>query len=157
MKKESIKSYLLLILFFNVFGDVFAQGDGPRSFILLPKDVWAVNARWLAMNQNLNSTGTILVPKAEVKVNVFPITLYRTFSLAGRFAQVSVMVNPGSVSASALNVPPVIPLPRTTINASGLSDGFVAFKMGLAGAPAVDVYSYMKKPMAFSLFGELRY
>jgi hypothetical protein len=157
MKKGLTKFYLLLFVMFIAFVDVIAQGDGPRSFILLPKDVWAVNARWLGMNQNLNATGTILVPKAEVKVNVFPITLYRTFSLAGRFAQVSVMVNPGSVSASALNVPPVIPLPRTTIKASGLSDGFVAFKMGLAGAPALDVYSYMKKPMAFSLFGELRY
>jgi len=99
MKNICLK-YLCLIFFLSsVLG--FAQGDGPRSFILLPKDVWAVNARWLGMDQKINPTGTILVPKAEVEVNVFPITLYRTFSIARRFAQVSVMVNPGSVSGYA--------------------------------------------------------
>lgn len=155
----SIFPRIILLLAVGVITSLaaFAQGDGPRSFILLPKDVWAVNARWLGMNQNLNPTGTILVPKAEVKINVFPVTLYRTFSLGGRFAQVSLMVNPGSVSASAKIVPPVIPLPTKTLKADGFSDGFVAFKLGLAGAPALDVFSYIKKPMEFSLFADLRY
>jgi hypothetical protein len=146
-----------VVFSFLISASAFTQGDGPRSFILLPKDVWAVNARWLGMNQNLNPTGTILVPRAEIDINVFPITLYRTFSLGGRFAQVSVMVNPGSVSASAKEVPPVIPLPVTSIKANGFSDGFVAFKVGLAGAPALDVFSYLKKPMEFSLFADVRY
>jgi hypothetical protein len=155
--KKKLKIYLLTLLTLINASAIFAQGDGPRSFILLPKGLFAVNARWLGMNQNMNATGTILIPKAEVKVNVFPITLYHTFSLAGRFAQVSLMVNPGSVSASALDVPPVVPLPTNKISAGGFSDGFVAFKLGLAGAPAVDVFSYMKKPMEFSLFADLRY
>jgi hypothetical protein len=153
MKRSSL--VLIIALLSSMY--VFAQGDGPRSFILLPKGVWAVNARWMNMNQNINPSGTILVPKAEVNIDVFPITLYHTFSLANRFAQLSVMVNPGSVSGSALNVPPVIPLPTTTISANGWSDGFIAFKMGLAGAPALDVVSYMKSPMQFSLFADLRY
>jgi len=157
MKKMSFKLNLAFFVVLISSASLFAQGDGPRSFILLPKDVWAVNARWLGMNQNLNPTGTILVPKSEVKINVFPITLYHTFSLGGRFAQLSVMVNPGSVSASAIDVPPVIPLPTTTINTSGLSDGFVAFKLGLVGAPALDAYTYIKKPMEFSMFADLRY
>lgn len=151
------KSRLVFIIALISSASVFAQGDGPRSFVLLPKGVWAVNARWMNMNQNINPTGTILVPKSEVNIDVFPITLYHTFSLANRFAQLSVMVNPGSVSGSALNVPPVIPLPTTTVSADGLSDGFIAFKMGLAGAPALDVVSYMKSPMQFSLFADLRY
>jgi len=155
MKNICLKFICLIIFLSSVSG--FAQGDGPRSFILLPKDVWAVNARWLGMDQNINPTGTILVPKAEIKVDVFPITLYRTFSIAGRFAQVSVMVNPGSVSGSAIDVPPAIPLPNTSISADGFSDGFVAFKLGLLGAPALDVFSYIKKPMEFSLFADARY
>jgi len=111
----------------------------------------------MGLSQNLNSTGTILIPQASVDVDVFPITAFRTFSLGGRFAQFSVMVNPGSVTASAKKVPPVIPLPTTSVTASGLSDGFVALKLGLAGAPALDVKSYMKAPMQFSLFADLRY
>lgn len=155
--KKTLKIYLFTLITLSSAAVVFAQGDGPRSFLLLPKGVFGVNARWLGMNQNMNATSTILVPKAEIKINVFPITLYHTFSLAGRFAQVSLMVNPGSISASALNVPPVIPLPTNKISTSGFSDGFVAFKLGLAGAPAVDVFSYIKKPMQFSLFADLRY
>jgi hypothetical protein len=138
-------------------GSVLAQGDGPRSFMLLPKGVTGVNVRYLGLSQNLNPTGTILIPKASVNVDVFPITAFHTFSLAGRFAQVYVMVNPGSVTASAKEVPPVIPLPTTRVTASGLSDGFVEFKMGLIGAPAMDLKTFMKAPMRFSLFGDLRY
>jgi hypothetical protein len=61
------------------------------------------------------------------------------------------------VTASAKEVPPVWPLPTTSASAGGLSDGFVEFKLGLAGAPALDVASYMKAPMRFSLFGDIRY
>ena len=134
-----------------------AQGDGPRSYILLPKGITGINARWLGMSQNINATGTILVPKADIDINVFPITLYQTFSLGGRFAQVSFMANPGNASASAKEVPPVIALPQTSVSAGGFSDGFLAFKVGLLGAPAVDALQYMKKPMEFSLFADLRY
>jgi hypothetical protein len=156
---KRISSRIKLLFFCCVFssGIAMAQGDGPRSFLLLPKGVWGVNARWMGMDQNINATGTILIPKASVNINVYPITLFHTFSLAGRFAQVSFMFNPGSVSASALNVPPVVPLPINEISANGFSDGFVGFKLGLAGAPAVDAFSYMKKPMEFSLMADVRY
>jgi hypothetical protein len=134
-----------------------AQGDGPRSFMLLPKGVTGLNVRYLGLEQNLNATGTILIPKASVNVDVYPITAFHTFSLAGRFAQVFVMVNPGSVTASAKQVPPVIPLPTTSVKAGGLADGFVEFKLGLLGAPAMDLKTFMKAPMRFSLFGDVRY
>lgn len=148
---------ILLLCYVSLVVPAMAQGDGPRSYILLPKGITGINARWLGMSQNINATGTILVPKADIDINVFPITLYQTFSLGGRFAQVSFMANPGSASASAREVPPVIALPQTSVSANGLSDGFVAFKMGLLGAPAVDAVQYMKKPMEFSLFADLRY
>ncbi|MGB4771038.1 MAG: transporter [Chitinophagaceae bacterium] len=157
MKKSLLGIVLLTLALLLDTSALFAQGDGPRSFMLLPKGVTGVNVRWLGMNQNLNATGTILIPKSEIKINVFPITAFQTFSLGGRFAQVYVMVNPGSVSASAKEVPPVFPLPTTSVTANGLSDGFVEFKMGLMGAPAMDIATFMKAPMRFSLFGDLRY
>lgn len=157
MKKSVLGIMLFSITLLFTASPAIAQGDGPRSFMLLPKGVTGVNARWLGMNQNLNPSGTILIPKAEIKINVFPITAFQTFSLGGRFAQVSLMVNPGSVTASAKEVPPVLPLPTTSVTASGLSDGFVSFKMGLMGTPAMDVPTFMKAPMRFSMFGEIRY
>jgi len=111
MKKSIVFFILLFVSLSASFQSLMAQGDGPRSFMLLPKGVTGVNVRWLGMNQNLNPTGTILIPESEVKINVFPITAFHTFSLAGRFAQVYLMVNPGNVTASAKKVPPVFPLP----------------------------------------------
>jgi hypothetical protein len=157
MKKSIVFFILLFVSLSASFQSLMAQGDGPRSFMLLPKGVTGVNVRWLGMNQNLNPTGTILIPESEVKINVFPITAFHTFSLAGRFAQVYLMVNPGNVTASAKKVPPVFPLPTTSVSASGFSDGFVEFKMGLAGAPALSLSEFMKAPMRFSLFGDVRY
>lgn len=154
---RKLLSICLLIASFIYGEGSYAQGDGPRSFLLLPKGVTGVNVRYLGLQQNLNATGTILIPKASVNVDVYPITAFHTFSLAGRFAQLYVMVNPGSVLASAKEVPPVIPLPQTSVKATGLSDGFVEFKMGLMGAPAMDLKSFMNAPMRFSLFGDIRY
>jgi hypothetical protein len=31
----------------------WAQGDGPRSFLLSPKGVTDINAKWLSLSQNL--------------------------------------------------------------------------------------------------------
>ena len=135
---------------------VHAQGDGPRSFLLAPKSVWGLNAKWLNLHQNI-APGNILVPGADIAVDVFPITFFHTFSIKGRFAQAYVMVNPGSGTASATGLPAELPLPTTSLNASGLSDGFVAFKLGLMGAPALSAVAFAQSPMRFSLFGDVRY
>nr|WP_214460632.1 OmpA family protein [Flavihumibacter fluvii] len=109
------------------------------------------------MNQNIIPAGSALVPGADIDVNVFPTGIFHTFSLGGRFAQVLAVITPGSATASATAVPPSFPIPRTSIDASGLSDGLVAFKLGLIGAPALNAVEFAKAPMRFSLFGEARY
>jgi len=154
MKNKEI-SFLIICIIFSQ--SIIAQGDGPHAYLLAPKNVSGISAKWMSMNQNIIPAGTGLVPEAEIKVNVFPTGFFHTFSLGGRFAQVLAVVTPGSATASALAVPPSFPIPKTSIDASGLSDGFLSFKLGLIGAPALNAVEFAKAPMRFSLFGEARY
>ncbi len=136
---------------------VMAQGDGPHSFLLSPKNVSGISPKWLNLNQNIIPAGSALVPGADIQVDVFPTAFFHTFSLSGRIAQVTAMINPGSATASATSFPPSFPLPKTSLKAEGFSDGWVAFKLGLVGAPALNAVEFAKAPMQFSLFGEARY
>jgi Putative MetA-pathway of phenol degradation len=151
------KKLKLVMLALVIASAVFAQGDGPRAYLLAPKNVSGISAKWLTMNQNIIPAGSALVPGADIDVNVFPIGLFHTFSLGGRFAQMLAVITPGSATASATKVPPSFPFPRTSLKASGISDGLVAFKLGLYGAPALNAVEFAKAPMRFSVFGEARY
>ena len=151
---KKIKAFILTMAFLT---SVFAQGDGPRAYLLAPKGVTGINAKWMNLSQNLIPAGTALIPGAEIKVDVFPITLFHTFSLGGRLAQVYGMINPGSATARAKAGPPIGPIPVNELSAGGLSDGFIGFKLGLYGAPALNVVEFAKSPMRFSLFADIRY
>jgi hypothetical protein len=148
----AIISFILVLL----SKPVLSQGDGPRAFLLAPKGVWGVNAKWLNLNQNI-MPANILVPGADISVNVFPVTLFHTFSIKGRYSQVYFMFNPGRGTATATSIPPELPIPPgTSLNASGFADGFAGFKFGLIGATAINVLEFAKSPMQFSLLSEAR-
>jgi Putative MetA-pathway of phenol degradation len=152
--KKSISVFALLLI---SYVDISAQGDGPRAFLLAPKGVTGINVKWLNLDQNIIPAGTALIPGAEIHVNVFPITLFHTFSLGGRIAQAYAMINPGSATARAKIGPPIGPIPVNELSADGISDGFVAFKIGLKGTPALNVLEFAKSPMQFSLFADARF
>lgn len=149
-------------LFYTAFVFAFvsslswSQGDGPRAYLLAPKGITGVNIKWLNLDQNI-APANILVPGASISVDVFPVTLFHTFSIRGRFSQAYFMFNPGTVTATATEIPPELPIPPgTSLTASGLSDGLVGFKLGLIGAPAIRVADFAKSPMQFSLFADAR-
>lgn len=133
-----------------------AQGIGPRSNLLAPKGVTGINVKWLAMDSNIIPSGSALIPGADIAADIYPITLFHTFSLGGRFAQVYGMIAPGNATAAARIGPPVGPIPTNSVEASGLSDGFVSFKLGLIGAPSLNLAEFASAPFQFSLFGEFR-
>jgi hypothetical protein len=132
----------------------FAQGDGPRTWLLAPKGIWGVDAKWINLDQNIVPAGNLFIPTAAIKVNVFPITLFHTFSIGGHFAQAMFNFVPGTANGNVY--PPLPNIPNTTFKANGYSDGFVALKVGLVGAPALKVIAFTKKPPAFSMIGMLR-
>ena len=149
-----VKKLLAISLLIFIGARVFAQGDGPRSYLLAPESVWGVVPKWLNLNQNLLPAGNILVDGADIKIDVFPTTFFHTLGIKGRFAQILIMANPGTATGSLENSPPA--LPRTELNASGFSDGFVAFKMGLINAPALNIKEFASQPHSFSLNGYFR-
>lgn len=152
----NIKYKLFLALVFLVIfsHDSSAQGDGPRSWMLGPKNMFNIDAKWLNLKQNIVPSGNLFVPEADLEVNVFPVTAAYTFGIGGRFSQVQAMINPGSVKGTVdLSK---YGLSSRSISGSGFSDGFISYRIGLIGAPALTVGQFLKKKPGFSMMGMLR-
>jgi hypothetical protein len=139
----------VLIVLLGVI-EVRCQGDGPRAHLLSPTGVWAINPKYLNLDQNFLPAGDILVSGANFKVNVFPTTLVHTFGIKNKMARVFFMLNPGNATGS-------IDLEDSSfsrsLSASGFSDGFVAFEFGIIGAPKLSVLDFAKKNPEFTLMG----
>lgn len=151
---KSFGLFFILWLLFSLVNPLRAQGDGPRAHLLVPKGVWAINPKYLHLNQNLLPAGNILIENLDISIDVFPTTLVHSFSIKGQLARFYAMINPGSLSAK----------PNFTetdlfeeIHASGFSDGFLAFEIGLIGAKAIDAIQFSKQKPQFSLMGYFRY
>lgn len=144
--KKSVKLFVIALI--SSVG-VFAQGDGPRNILWGPTGVTALNAKWMNLNQNL-TPGNIFIKDADIKIDVFPITLVHNFNLGGRFAQIMLNATPGSASGRVVPAPPSGPTPK--VDASGFGDGFVGLKVGLINQPALNVIEYSKhKHATFSM------
>lgn len=149
----------LKILFYVLFIGIitpstFAQGDGPRAHLFSPTGVWAINIKYLNLNQNLLPSGNILVKDADITVNIFPTTFVHTFGIGGNFARVFFMVNPGSLEATIDANPLDL---EESLQAGGFSDGYVAFEYGFIGAPALNAIEFSKHQPQFSLNGIFKY
>ena len=147
---------VLLLLLITLYSSqiIIAQGDGPRSHLFSPTSVWVVNAKYLNLEQNLLPAGNILVEDLDLKINLFPTTFIHTFSLFGNLSRVFAMANPGSLTASTT----VNPINSTEdLSANGFSDGFIAFEMGIIGAPALNAIEFSQHQPQFSLMGYFRY
>jgi hypothetical protein len=157
MRFLSVKVNFLLLACCLTSSLALAQGDGPRTYLLAPKGVTGLNIKWLNLDQNITPQN-IFSPDASVGVNVFPVTLFHTFAIKGVYTQAYIMVNPGSVNATATNTPPVLPIPDgIKLTADGFSDGFAALRVGLKGAPGLRVSAFLEEKMRFSLFADVRY
>jgi outer membrane protein OmpA-like peptidoglycan-associated protein len=143
------KSINLFLFFLIACLGVMAQGDGPRNILWGPTGVTALNAKWMNLNQNL-TPGNIFIKDAEIKIDVFPLTLVHNFKLGGNFAQIMLNATPGSASGRIVPDPPGVVSPE--VEASGFGDGFVGLKLGLINQPAVNVLEYSKyKHKTFSM------
>lgn len=137
-----------------IAASLYAQGDGPRAHLFAPKGVWAVNPKYLHLNQNLLPAGNILIEDLDISIDVFPTTFLHTFGIKNRLARVYAMINPGSFSARTDFTDGII---EREFEASGFSDGFLAFEIGLVGAPAINAIQFSKHQPNFSLMAYFRY
>jgi len=133
---------------------IFAQGDGPKAFLLAPTGLWGVDAKWLSLSQNIVPSGNVFVKSADLKINVFPISAFHTLNIAGRYSLLQVLIAPGNVEGTAdLSA---FGYGVKSISNSGLADGLIGFRIGLIGAPALNVPDFVKKEPEFSMFGMFR-
>jgi hypothetical protein len=129
-----------------------AQGDGPRSQLLMPTGINLVVPAYLGLSGNMNFGQTILVPDAEIDSDIWVVTYTRAFSFGGRYAQFWINPIAGSIDGRATLTHPVSG-ERVTVNVSesGLADPVVSFKLGLVGAPALALPEFAKTPQGFQL------
>lgn len=132
-----------------------AQGDGPKAWMLGPTNLFAIDAKWINLDQNIVPSGSIFVPEANLKVNVFPTTLNYTFGIGGRFAMIQANITPGNVTGSA-DLSKYGLSANQSLSNSGLADGFFSFRLGLVGAPALSIGQFLKKKPGFSMMGMFR-
>jgi len=142
-----MKATIITALLFTTFL-VTAQGDGPRNLTWGPKGVTAFIPKWMSLNQNI-TPGNILVKDAEFKIDVFPLTLVHNFNIGGQFAQLMLNAVPGSATGDLVGLPAGYP---SHVEASGFTDGFIGFKLGLINAPALNVMEFAKHKQSFSMF-----
>jgi hypothetical protein len=141
-----IKAILILALFTTF--SIVAQGDGPRNLLWGPKGVTAFIPKWMSLDQNLTPSN-ILIKNADIRINVFPMTLVHNFDIGGRFAQIMLNAVPGNLNGKVDINKPNITFPE--YNNSGFADGFVGFKFGLINAPALNVMEFAKHQQGFSM------
>ncbi len=147
------KIVCVLILCKFISWQSYAQGDGARSQLLAPSDMWGVKVKWVHLSQNLLPSGNILETGSQVNVDVFPTTLFYTFGVKNRFAQVLFTAVPG-FSQARFNTD--TSQPSEEFSASGFGDGFIGFKLGLVNTPALNHAEFSNREYGYSLFGYFR-
>jgi hypothetical protein len=132
--------------------DARAQGDGPRSQLLLPTGINVLVPTYVDLSSNMNFGLSILVPGAEVDAAIWVVTYTRAFSLGGRYAQFWLNPIAGTIDATGSITDPRTGQRRSLdIHESGLSDPVFSFKLGLVGTPALALPEFAKTPQGFQL------
>jgi hypothetical protein len=130
-----------------------AQGDGPRVYSLGPVGFNVLSLTYMGMDANYNFQQTVLLGNADINSDVVALSYLRLFRVGGRFANIWVTPIWGRVDGSL--TPPPTPGGPAVINAptvSGFADPYVAFRIGLVGAPGLPLAEFVKHKPGFQLY-----
>ena len=136
-------------------GPARAQGEGPRVYALAPVGLNAVSVTYMQMSSNYNFAQDILIQNADIKSNVWAFSYNRFFNVGGRFAEIWITPILGDVSGSVKLMPgagSILPPGIQVPSVSGWADPYVAFRIGLAGAPALKLPEFAKHKPGFSMY-----
>ncbi len=135
----TIKTILFILLFLVSFQN-FAQGDGPRTFKLIPKDMNIVSVFGLFINSNQAFNSELTAPGSDVSSNIGVLTYVRVFDLNGQLSSLSVLLPFGKIDGELF---PSLPNP-VEIGSSGFGDAFINFTYGITGLPAQTLEEYLE-------------
>ena len=110
-----------------------AQGDGPRVHLPAPVGIQPLSLTVMDMDSSLNFAGSILIPDGGIDASIWALNYNRFFNVGGHLAELWVTGIGGSLDGSVTLEDGT----QLATSASGFSDPYVAFKIGLFGAPAL--------------------
>jgi len=131
---------------------VRAQGDGPGAQILFPAGTNIFVPTWLDMQMNSDFSQSILSLDADVHAGIALAIYQRGFALGGRFAEVWVVPNWGVLDADVQVSRDAGGSITRSVSESGFGDPYFAFKIGLVGAPGLELADFMKHKPEFQLY-----
>lgn len=149
MTSRRAAACLLLILSLLLPAAVCAQGEGPRVYLPAPEGTNALSLTWMDLKSDMNFSGSIQVPGADVSSSVYALNYNRYFSIGGRLAELWLTGIAGNVDASI----PASPIGPLSGEVSGFADPYVAMRVGLYGAPALEPAKFAKTPPGFQVYG----
>jgi hypothetical protein len=138
--------FFLLASFFPVH--TLAQGEGPRVYLPAPVGTNVISATWMDLESNMNFAGNILLPDADISSTVYAVNYNRYFALGDRLAEIWVTGIGGNINGSATTSP----IGEVSASVSGIADPYIAMRVGLMGAPALEAADFMKTPPGFQLY-----
>ncbi|MBE9549117.1 MAG: transporter [Proteobacteria bacterium] len=147
--KATRLSFLLLFLLLALLpGNALAQGEGPRVYMPAPVGTNALSLTWMDMKSNMNFAGNILIPGAKIQSDILALNYNRWFAIGGRLAEIWITGIVGNVDGAAKTSP----FGALSADVSGIADPYFALRVGLIGAPAMDLATFMKTPQKFQMF-----
>ena len=139
-------SLIVLVLLSN---RVQAQGEGPLVYPLVPIGTNSLSVTQMDMTSNMNFSGSILIPGAEIESDITAINYNRFFAVGDRFAEIWATGIFGSVEGEVVGTP----IGTVSADVSGMSDPYFAMRVGLVGAPALTPAEFVKYKQGFQLHG----
>lgn len=131
---------------------VVAQGDGPGAQILFPAGTNILVPTWLDMSMNSDISQSILDLDADVDADILLGIYQRGFAIAGRFAEVWVVPVWGELDAEVEVAREGGGSVTSSVSEAGFLDPYLAFKIGLVGAPGLALADFMKHKPTFQLY-----
>jgi hypothetical protein len=123
------------------------QDEGPRVYLLAPTGLSVISPTYVNRSSDLNFSEDILIKPAHVNAETYVLSFMRYIGIGGHFAEVWITPIWGRVSGTA--VTQLVPgLTQTT----GLADPYIAFRIGVIGAPALKGPEFARYKQGFQLY-----
>ena len=127
----------------------FAQGDGPRVHTPAPVGIHVPSLTWMDVASNQNFADDILIPGGGLEGTIWALNYNHMFALGDRFAELWVTGIGGDLDGFVVDDNGR----RVDTTDSGISDPYVALRVGLFGAPALSPADFVAHRYGFSLYG----